>query len=100
MFTKNSNLIAFYLSCKVVHEEPDKIASPLVRMKRPFGGMINDIKRRYPKYLSDFKDALNMKCVAAIFFIYFACITCAITFGGLWGKHIEFFLSVLQIICL
>ncbi|XP_051894383.1 anion exchange protein 2-like isoform X2 [Pristis pectinata] len=56
---------------------------PLKRTGRPFGGVIRDIKRRYPKYLSDIKDALNTQCLAAIIFIYFAALTPAITFGGL-----------------
>ena len=59
---------------------------PLVRTGFPFGGMINDIKRRFPHYLSDFKDALNGQCFAAVIFIFFAALSPAITFGGLIGK--------------
>lgn len=47
---------------------------------------MNDIKRRYPKYLSDITDALNPQCLAAVIFIYFAALSPAITFGGLLGK--------------
>ncbi|NXB31700.1 B3AT protein, partial [Eulacestoma nigropectus] len=53
---------------------------------RPFGGMVRDICRRYPKYLSDIKDALNPQCLAAVIFIYFAALSPAITFGGLLGN--------------
>ena len=67
---------------------------PLKRTGRPFGGMINDIKRRYPQYLSDIKDALNTQCLATIFFIYFAALSPAITFGGLLGIN-----SVSFILC-
>eukprot|EP00094_Tigriopus_californicus_P004373 TCALIF_04214-PA protein Name:"Similar to SLC4A2 Anion exchange protein 2 (Cavia porcellus)" AED:0.09 eAED:0.09 QI:384/0.70/0.66/0.88/0.88/0.83/18/317/1415 len=56
---------------------------PLVRTKTPFGGVINDWKRRFPWYLSDFKDGLNTQCLAATIFIYFACLSGAIAFGGL-----------------
>ncbi|XP_018349830.1 PREDICTED: band 3 anion exchange protein isoform X2 [Trachymyrmex septentrionalis] len=56
---------------------------PLRRTKRPFGGLINDIKRRYPFYLSDFKDGLSSSCLAAAIFMYFAALCGAITFGGL-----------------
>lgn len=35
----------------------------------PFGGLINDIKRRYPYYLSDFTDGLNSSCLAAAIFM-------------------------------
>ena len=59
---------------------------PLQRTGRPFGGLIRDVKRRYPKYVSDFKDALNAQCAAAIIFIYFAALSPAITFGGLLGE--------------
>ena len=46
----------------------------------------NDFKRRYPFYLSDFKDALNGQCIAAVVFIFFAALSPVITFGGLLGK--------------
>ena len=53
---------------------------------RIFGGLIQDVKRRAPHYLSDFKDALHLQCVASFIFMYFACITPVITFGGLLGE--------------
>ncbi|NXU04934.1 B3AT protein, partial [Buphagus erythrorhynchus] len=59
---------------------------PLRRTGRPFGGLLRDIRRRYPKYLSDIKDALNPQCLAAVIFIYFAALSPAITFGGLLGN--------------
>ena len=34
-------------------DEPKR--DPLVRTKMPFGGLIDDIKCRYPQYLSDLK---------------------------------------------
>lgn len=48
---------------------------------------MQDVRRRYPKYLSDFKDALNSQCMAAVIFIYFAALSPAITFGGLLGRE-------------
>lgn len=62
---------------------------PLQRTGRPFGGLIHDICRRYPKYVSDFRDALNPQCMAAVIFIYFAALSPAITFGGLLGEWVE-----------
>ncbi|KAK0093325.1 hypothetical protein PV326_013821 [Microctonus aethiopoides] len=56
---------------------------PLRRTRRPFGGLINDFKRRYAFYLSDFTEGLNSSCVAAAIFMYFAALCAAITFGGL-----------------
>merc|ERR1719186_2377273 len=48
--------------------------------------MIEDIKNRYPLFLSDIKDGLNSQCVAATIFIYFAALSGAIAFGGLMGS--------------
>lgn len=59
---------------------------PLRRSGRLFGGLIKDVTRRYPQYLSDLRDALNPQCMAAIIFIYFAALSPAITFGGLLGE--------------
>jgi hypothetical protein len=56
---------------------------------RPFGGLINDIKRKKPFYWSDFKDSFALQCVASMIFIYFACLTSFITFGGLLGDATE-----------
>ena len=68
-------------------EEEQKIReeSGLTRTGKLFGGLINDIKRKKPWYLSDFKDAMSLQCVASYVFIYFACLTPIITFGGLLG---------------
>jgi sodium bicarbonate transporter 10 len=88
--------------------------SGLTRTGRLFGGLINDIKRKAPwyassfveiysvsplygdglklmmvfcfRYISDFKDAFATQCLASWMFLYFACLTPIITFGGLLGK--------------
>uniref|UniRef100_A0A8C6WFH6 Anion exchange protein 3 n=1 Tax=Neogobius melanostomus TaxID=47308 RepID=A0A8C6WFH6_9GOBI len=60
---------------------------PLKRSGIPFGGLIHDIKRRFPHYLSDLKDAIDMQCLAAVIFIYFAALSPTITFGGLLADH-------------
>ncbi|XP_060535032.1 band 3 anion transport protein isoform X2 [Cylas formicarius] len=59
--------------------------NPLVRTKRPWGGLINDLKNRYPYYRSDFTDAFNAQCLAASIFMYFAAVSGGIAFGGLSG---------------
>ncbi|XP_032454773.1 anion exchange protein 2 isoform X7 [Nasonia vitripennis] len=64
-------------------KKPPDDSDPLRRTRRPFGGLINDIKRRYPYYLSDFTDGLSSSCLAAAIFMYFAALCTAITFGGL-----------------
>ncbi|CAD5219178.1 unnamed protein product [Bursaphelenchus okinawaensis] len=54
---------------------------------RFFNGMINDIANRFPKYGSDFTDALNFQCLTSVVFMFFASFAPAITFGGLLGKY-------------
>uniref|UniRef100_A0A8C9T9S2 Anion exchange protein n=1 Tax=Scleropages formosus TaxID=113540 RepID=A0A8C9T9S2_SCLFO len=71
---------------------------PLRRTGKLFGGVIRDARRRYPKYVSDFKDALNAQCMAAVIFIYFAALSPAITFGGLLGEKTEGLIGVSELI--
>ncbi|KPP77025.1 anion exchange protein 2-like [Scleropages formosus] len=71
---------------------------PLQRTGRLFGGLIRDARRRYPKYASDFKDALNAQCMAAVIFIYFAALSPAITFGGLLGEKTDGLIGVSELI--
>lgn len=71
---------------------------PLRRTGRPFGGLVRDIKRRYPKYLSDIKDAINAQCLAAVIFIYFAALSPAITFGGLLGDKTKNMIGVSELL--
>ncbi|NP_001075788.1 anion exchange protein 2 [Oryctolagus cuniculus] len=71
---------------------------PLRRTGRPFGGLIRDVRRRYPHYLSDFRDALDPQCVAAVIFIYFAALSPAITFGGLLGEKTQDLIGVSELI--
>uniref|UniRef100_A0A667ZRG8 Anion exchange protein n=1 Tax=Myripristis murdjan TaxID=586833 RepID=A0A667ZRG8_9TELE len=86
---------------KLKAKEPKSLEDqddPLERTGRPFGGLIRDVRRRYPKYISDFKDALNAQCMAAIIFIYFAALSPAITFGGLLGEKTEGLIGVSELI--
>ncbi|XP_076121159.1 solute carrier family 4 member 1a (Diego blood group) [Alosa pseudoharengus] len=76
-------------------EEPRE--DPLARTGVPFGGMINDIKRRYRHYLSDFTDAVNAQVLAAVIFIYFAALSPAITFGGLLADKTEHMMGVSEL---
>ena len=68
--------------------EPPK-RDPLERTNVPFGGLIDDIRHRYPKYWSDIKDGINAQCLASIIFIYFACLSGAIAFGSLMAEKTE-----------
>ncbi|XP_015035788.2 sodium bicarbonate cotransporter 3 isoform X14 [Drosophila pseudoobscura] len=58
----------------------------LSRTGRIFGGLINDVKRKIPWYWSDYRDAFSMQCVASWIFLYFACLSPIITFGGLLAE--------------
>ncbi|XP_074938196.1 anion exchange protein 2 isoform X4 [Phalacrocorax aristotelis] len=86
------------LKLKVVEGEGEEEDDPLRRTGRPFGGLIRDVRRRYPKYLSDFRDALSPQCIAAVIFIYFAALSPAITFGGLLGEKTQGLIGVSELI--
>ncbi|XP_037958639.1 sodium bicarbonate cotransporter 3 isoform X2 [Teleopsis dalmanni] len=60
--------------------------SGLSRTGRLFGGLIDDVKRKAPWYWSDFKDSMSIQCVASWIFLYFACLSPIITFGGLLSE--------------
>ncbi|XP_069108746.1 anion exchange protein 3-like isoform X2 [Argopecten irradians] len=78
-------------------KEEEKIPSdPLKRTGCIFGGLINDMKRRYPWYISDFTDALNGQCVAAFVFIFFACFAPCIAFGGLLEEKTGGYMGVTE----
>ena len=65
-----------------------KVSDPLIITRSPylFGGVINDWKKRFPSYVSDFKDGLDSQVIATASFIFFACLSGAIAFGGLLGE--------------
>lgn len=75
---------------KEEEKSEDPFGDPLRRTRRCFGGLINDVKRRFPRYKSDFLDGFNSQCLSAAIFMYFAALSAAITFGGLYGKFFDF----------
>ncbi|XP_068186219.1 anion exchange protein 3 isoform X1 [Antennarius striatus] len=79
-------------------EGGDQEVDPLKRSGIPFGGLIHDIRRRYPHYISDLKDALDTQCIAAVIFIYFAALSPTITFGGLLGEKTQGMMGVTELI--
>ncbi|XP_063068087.1 sodium-driven chloride bicarbonate exchanger [Engraulis encrasicolus] len=68
----------------------------LQRTGRLFGGLIMDIKRKAPHYLSDYTDALSLQCLASFLFLYCACMSPVITFGGLLGEATEGRISAIE----
>ncbi|XP_078702374.1 electroneutral sodium bicarbonate exchanger 1-like isoform X9 [Branchiostoma floridae x Branchiostoma belcheri] len=77
-------------------EEEYDSKEELKRTGRLFGGLIDDIKRKAPHYLSDFKDGISLQCLSSVLFLYFACITPVITFGGLLGDATENYQAALE----
>ncbi|XP_044008720.1 sodium bicarbonate cotransporter 3 isoform X4 [Aphidius gifuensis] len=71
---------------EIIDEQKIREESGLSRSGKLFGGLINDIKRKAPFYISDFKDACALQCISSILFLYFACLSPIITFGGLLGE--------------
>uniref|UniRef100_A0AAR2L071 Anion exchange protein n=1 Tax=Pygocentrus nattereri TaxID=42514 RepID=A0AAR2L071_PYGNA len=68
----------------------------LQRTGRFFGGFFLDIKRKAPHYLSDYTDAISLQCVASFLFLYCACMSPVITFGGLLGEATEGRISAIE----
>ncbi|XP_012582890.1 PREDICTED: anion exchange protein 3 isoform X2 [Condylura cristata] len=86
------------LSMELGGSEATPEDDPLLRTGSVFGGLVRDVKRRYPHYPSDLRDALHSQCVAAVLFIYFAALSPAITFGGLLGEKTEGLMGVSELI--
>lgn len=79
-------------------EEPTASPEGLTYSGYPGGGIVNDIKRRWPHYVSDFKDGLHTKCLASILFLFFACLAPTVTFGGLMATLTEGQIGVVEMI--
>ncbi|XP_043920695.1 sodium bicarbonate cotransporter 3 [Protopterus annectens] len=78
------------------NEEEHNAGPELQRTGRIFGGLVLDVKRKAPYYLSDFRDALSLQCLASILFLYCACMSPVITFGGLLGEATEGQISAIE----
>ncbi|KAM4687687.1 LOW QUALITY PROTEIN: sodium bicarbonate cotransporter 3 [Discoglossus pictus] len=77
-------------------EEAHHAGPELQRTGRLFGGLMLDIKRKAPFFLSDFKDALSLQCLASVLFLYCACMSPVITFGGLLGEATQGRISAIE----
>ncbi|XP_040833706.1 electroneutral sodium bicarbonate exchanger 1 [Ochotona curzoniae] len=84
----------------VCHIEPEPHGGhsgpELQRTGRLFGGLVLDIKRKAPWYWSDYRDALSLQCLASFLFLYCACMSPVITFGGLLGEATEGRISAIE----
>ncbi|KAM5156752.1 sodium bicarbonate cotransporter 3 isoform 3-T3 [Mantella aurantiaca] len=81
---------------ETLKEEQHHAGPELQRTGRLFGGLMHDIKRKAPFYLSDFKDALSLQCLASVLFLYCACMSPVITFGGLLGEATQNRISAIE----
>jgi hypothetical protein len=63
---------------------------PMQWTRKFAGGLRADLRRRGPYYVSDWTDAFTaqyrQKCLASTTYMFFACISAAITFGALFDK--------------
>ncbi|KAJ8416982.1 hypothetical protein AAFF_G00328600 [Aldrovandia affinis] len=73
------------------HDGPE-----LQRTGRLFGGLILDLKRKLPHYVTDYTDAVSLQCLASFLFLYCACMSPVITFGGLLGEATEGRISAIE----
>lgn len=64
----------------------------LIFTKKFAGGLRDDLKRRTPWYLSDWTEAMagenRSQALASIIFLFFACISPAVTFG-MWSPALD-----------
>ncbi|XP_039461509.1 sodium bicarbonate cotransporter 3-like isoform X4 [Oreochromis aureus] len=80
-----------------LEKEEDHHAGPeLQRTGRIFGGLVLDVKRKVPFYWSDIRDALSLQCLASVLFLYCACMSPVITFGGLLGEATKGNISAIE----
>ena len=71
LISANINVVRYLIGsykCYFEIEVPSgrEIPGPFERTGKPFGGLINDIKRRYPYYWDDIKMGLNMQSVSTV----------------------------------
>ena len=64
---------------------PRKVSEGLRSSPKPFKGIVDDLRRRIPRYVDDFRAGLKTKSIASTVFMFFACLAPAVTFGGLMG---------------
>ncbi|XP_037649626.1 sodium-driven chloride bicarbonate exchanger-like isoform X14 [Sebastes umbrosus] len=77
-------------------EEDNHSGPELQRTGRIFGGLIMDIKRKLPFYWSDIRDSFSLQCLASVLFLYCACMSPVITFGGLLGEATKGNISAIE----
>lgn len=84
-------LATYQLYLEYVEAPPDERRPSMVPIQpsvppseEGFGaGILADVRRKLPYYATDFTDGFNLKGLATILFLFFACLAPSIAFGGL-----------------
>ncbi|XP_038568279.1 sodium bicarbonate cotransporter 3-like isoform X2 [Micropterus salmoides] len=79
-----------------IKEEEHHTGPELQRTGRIFGGLVNDVRRKAPFLWSDIRDAVSLQCLASVLFLYCACMSPVITFGGLLGEATKGNISAIE----
>ncbi|TKS82737.1 Sodium bicarbonate cotransporter 3 [Collichthys lucidus] len=79
-----------------VKEAEHETGPELQRTGRIFGGLVNDVRRKAPFLWSDIRDAVSLQCLASVLFLYCACMSPVITFGGLLGEATKGNISAIE----
>ncbi|KAM6995454.1 sodium bicarbonate cotransporter 3-like isoform 1-T2 [Tautogolabrus adspersus] len=82
--------------CDTIKEAEHQTGPELQRTGRIFGGLVNDVRRKAPFFWSDIKDAFSLQCLASVLFLYCACMSPVITFGGLLGEATKGNISAIE----
>uniref|UniRef100_A0A8C7IW17 Sodium bicarbonate cotransporter 3 n=1 Tax=Oncorhynchus kisutch TaxID=8019 RepID=A0A8C7IW17_ONCKI len=77
-------------------EDQHQAGPELQRTGRIFGGLVMDVRRKAPFLWSDIRDALSLQCLASVLFLYCACMSPVITFGGLLGEATKGNISAIE----
>uniref|UniRef100_A0A915KE79 Anion exchange protein n=1 Tax=Romanomermis culicivorax TaxID=13658 RepID=A0A915KE79_ROMCU len=70
-------------------KESRRRRDPLRKTGRIFGGLLDDLKFRFRDYKTDLTDAFHFQCLTSLFFMFFASVAPAISFGGLMGDKTD-----------
>jgi solute carrier family 4 (sodium bicarbonate cotransporter), member 7 len=87
--------IAAYLHNQDIHIE-DHVDPSMKADKRPFVGLISDIKRKIPWFISDFKEGFNVQCIAAAIYIYLVSLCSLVAFGALLGQNTDNYMGTIE----
>jgi hypothetical protein len=74
------------------------VSDELTWTGRPMGGLLDDLARKLPFYLGDFRDGLHPKVAGSTLFLYFACLANAIAFGALTGLLTDNLIGIVEML--